>query len=138
MTAEVVAASTGRVRQFVWVACENTYCTNFGAQRQLWLSRVAYGFVQIPQVLCEACGMSPQMCIWEGESAMPKIHVGREPTYADQIPQTPAQSAPVAGAVGEVEPEVASLSEGGEVVNAAAEASAPAKTRKSTLRKKAN
>ncbi len=128
MGAELAAPTgVGRVRAWVWVACSNGGCASYGLQRQVYLRRVALGVVEIPhRLLCEGCGFDLGYSIWEAE--VPKIHVGREPSYREDI--TP----PAAAEPAEVETADAAPAE--ETVEPPAAAKSPAK--KTAPRKKAN
>lgn len=110
----------GRVPPFVQVSCDTRDCPAAGTVRQLRLRVISPGLVEMPPLLCAACGCQVRMP-WppssEKESeTMPKIsrHKGATNAAADAAAPTPASAAaqpatPVL--VGEPGPELADPTE---------------------------
>lgn len=121
----------------VWVACGHIDCSAFGIQRQIWLKQVAVGVVDLPTLACVACRSLLQIPLFQDveEAPVPKIHVGREPSYREDIS---AAAAPVAAEpVGPAEVEAAADAAPAETEETT-EAPTPAKARKSSPRRKAS
>lgn len=85
---EVAPDGVGRVPVAVTVHCPADYCDAYGKQRRVVLRQVAMGIVEIPTLLCTACG-SRAAVRWPGQlkedNDMPKITVHGGPTNGPAV-----------------------------------------------------
>lgn len=103
---------------FVQTSCDTRGCPAAGTVRQVRLRVISPGLVEMPPLLCAACGCTvrvPWPTSEKEDEAVPKItrHGGPSNAAADAATPTPASAAdqPTSPVAGEVGPELVDLTE---------------------------